>query len=228
MTASPAFLAHGLRDKCSSWLCAIKYISINQTVFIGCEGRRLPYDAAMRTKPTAWLIVSLFGGVLGGTFGAVQAGVRINLSPSMPKGLYRLVHCDETAGRDAAVGDWVAIDTEEASSNPGLAFFRTLGWLSYSGRSDDLLMKTIVAVGGDEVTEKDGRLCVNGRPLAKSASRRQRTVGSLALPSVELPQRIKAGEVWVSSDHEKGIDSRYFGAVARSSIACKAEAVWIL
>ena len=121
----------------------------------------------MRTKPTAWLIVGVLAGVLGGTVGAVQAGVRINLSPSMPKGLYRLVQCDETAGRDAAVGDWVVIDTKEASSNPGLAFFRTQGWLSYSGRSDDLLMKTIVAVGGDEVTEKDGRLCVNGTPLAK-------------------------------------------------------------
>jgi type IV secretory pathway protease TraF len=182
----------------------------------------------MRRKPTAQLIVGIVAGVLAGTVGAVHAGVRINLSPSMPKGLYRLVHCDETAGRDAAVGDWVAIDTAEASSNPGLAFFRRQGWLSYSGRSDDLLMKTIVGVGGDEVTENDGRLCMNGAPLAKSASKRQRAVGALRLPSVELPQRIREGEVWLSSDHEKGIDSRYFGAVARSSIACKVEAAWTL
>ena len=129
---------------------------------------------------------------------------------------------------DAAVGDRVAIDTKEASSNPGVAFFRTQGWLSYSGRSDDLLMKTIVGVGSDEVTEEDGRLYVNGQPLARSASRRQRAVGTLPLPSVELPQRIKEGEVWLSSDHERGIDSRYFGAVARSSIACKVEAAWTL
>jgi len=182
----------------------------------------------MRKKPTAWLTVGILGGVLGGAIGAVQAGVRINLSPSMPKGLYRLVQCDETAGRDAAVGDWVAIDSKEASSNPGVAFFRTQGWLTYSGRPDDLLMKTIVAVGGDEVTENDGRLCVNGTPLAKSASKRQRVIGTLSLPSVELPQRIKEGEVWLSSDHEKGIDSRYFGAVARSSIVCKVEAAWTL
>ena len=132
----------------------------------------------MRTKPTAWLIVGIFAGVLGGTVGAVQAGVRINLSPSMPKGLYRLVQCDETAGRDAAVGDWVAIDTKEASSNPGLAFFRSQGWLSYSGRSDDLLMKTIVGVGGDEVTEKDGRLYVNGR-LSQEARRRDNEPSAL-------------------------------------------------
>ena len=182
----------------------------------------------MRTEPTAWLIVGITAGVLVGTVGAVHAGVRINLSPSMPKGLYRLVHCDETAGRDAAVGDWVAIDTREASSNPGLAFFRSHGWLSYSGRSDDLLMKTLIAVGSDEVTEKHGRLHVNGTPLARSASRRQRAVGTIPLPSVDLPQRIKDGEVWLSSDHEKGIDSRYFGAVARSSIACKVEAAWTL
>ena len=182
----------------------------------------------MRTKPTAQLIVGITAGVLAGTVGAVHAGVRINLSPSMPKGLYRLVHCDETAGRDAAVGDWVVIDTRKASSNPGLAFFRSQGWLSYSGRSDDLLMKTIVGVGSDEVTEEDGRLYVNGQPLARSASTRQRVVGTLPLPSVELPQRIKEGEVWLSSDHKRGIDSRYFGAVARSSIACKVEAAWTL
>ncbi len=182
----------------------------------------------MRTKPTAQLIVGIVAGVLAGTVGAVHAGVRINLSPSMPKGLYRLVDCNETAARDAAVGDWVAIDTKEASSNPGLALFRSQGWLSYSGRSDDLLMKTIVGVGSDEVTEKDGRLYVNGRSLARSASRRQRAVGTLVLPSVELPHRVKEAEVWLSSDHEKGIDSRYFGPVARSSIACKVEAAWTL
>ncbi len=87
----------------------------------------------MRTKPTAQLIVGIVAGVLAGTVGAVHVGVRINLSSSMPKGLYRLVNCDETAARDVAVGDWVAIDTKEASSNPGLAFFRSQGWLSYSG-----------------------------------------------------------------------------------------------
>jgi type IV secretory pathway protease TraF len=182
----------------------------------------------MRTSPTAQLIVGIVAGVFAGTVGAVQAGVRINLSPSMPKGLYRLVDCDETAGRDAAVGDRVAIDTKEASSNAGVAFFRTQGWLTYSGRPDDLLMKTIVGAGSDEVTETDGRLYVNGQPLGRNASRRQRAVGTLPLPSVELPQRIKEGEVWLSSDHERGIDSRYFGAVARSSIACKVEAAWTL
>jgi type IV secretory pathway protease TraF len=182
----------------------------------------------MRKRPTPRLIAGMVAGALVGTVGAVQAGLRINLSPSMPKGLYRLVQCGEAAGRDAAVGDRVAIDTKKASSNPDLAFFRGQGWLSISGSPDDLLMKTIVAAGGDEMTEVAGRLCVNRRPLPKVASRRQRSVAGLLLPSVELPQRITAGEVWLSSNHERGIDSRYFGAVSRSSIACKVEALWTL
>jgi type IV secretory pathway protease TraF len=182
----------------------------------------------MRRRRTLWLIAGLVGGALGLAAGALAAGFRINLSPSMPKGIYRLVQCDERAGRDAVVGDLVAIDTKAASSNPGVAFFRAQGWLSTSGRPDDLLMKKIVAGGGDEVTEVAGRLCVNGRPLSKTASRRQRSVAGLVLPSIGLPQRIKEGEIWLSSDHEKGIDSRYFGAVARSSIACKVEAAWTL
>ena len=129
---------------------------------------------------------------------------------------------------EVAVGDRVAIDTKKASSNARLSFFRSLGWLSTSGRSDDLLMKTVVGIGGDEVTEEDGRLHVNGTPLSTNASRRERVVRRLSLPSVELPQRINEGEVWLSSDHEKGIDSRYFGPIARSLIACKVEALWTL
>ena len=182
----------------------------------------------MRKRPTAQLLAGMVAGAVVSTVGAVQAGVRINLSPSMPKGLYRLVRCDETVGLDAAVGDRVAIDTKKASSNARLSFFRSLGWLSTSGRSDDLLMKTVVGIGGDEVTEEDGRLHVNGTPLSRNASRRERVVGRLSLPSVELPQRINEGEVWLSSDHEKGIDSRYFGPIARSLIACEVEALWTL
>ena len=182
----------------------------------------------MRKRPTAQLLAGMVAGAVVSTVGAVQAGVRINLSPSMPKGLYRLVRCDETVGLDAAVGDRVAIDTKKASSNARLSFFRSLGWLSTSGRSDDLLMKTVVGIGGDEVTEEDGRLHVNGTPLSTNASRRERVVRRLSLPSVELPQRINEGEVWLSSDHEKGIDSRYFGPIARSLIACKVEALWTL
>ena len=182
----------------------------------------------MRRRRNVWLIAGILGGVVGIAAAALAAGFRINLSPSMPKGVYRLVQCDQRAGRDAAVGELVAIDTKAASSNAALAFFRAQGWLSTSGRPDDLLMKKIVAIGGDEVTEVAGRLCVNGRPLPSAASRRQRAVGNLVLPSVELPRQLKEGEVWLSSDHERGIDSRYFGAVARSSIACKVEAAWTL
>ena len=184
----------------------------------------------MRTKPTAWLILGILGGVLGGTAGAVQAGVRINLSPSMPKGLYRLVQCDETAGRDAAVGDWVAIDTKEASSNPGLAFFRTQGWLSYSGRSDDLLMKTIVGVGGsDEVTEEDGRLYVNGTTSREEARRGDNGPSALfrcrRWSFRSESRRARCGSVAITRRESTRGTS---GAVARSSIACKVEAAWTL
>ena len=72
----------------------------------------------MRRRRTLWLIAGLVGGALGLAAGALAAGFRINLSPSMPKGVYRLVQCDQRAGRDAVVGDLVAIDTKAASSNP--------------------------------------------------------------------------------------------------------------
>lgn len=157
--------------------------------------------------------------------GAVNAGIRINFSRSMPKGLYRLTECGERAGREANVGDLVAIETGTVGGSR-FAFFRDRGWLSTSGRSDDLLVKRIVAIAGNEVTDRDGRLCVDRTCLTDRASTRVNIVAGVRIPVVTLPRRLNDEEVWLSSDHEKGIDSRYFGAIARASIACRVEPLW--
>lgn len=171
-------------------------------------------------------LAALVFGVLLALLVTVGAGLRINLSSSMPKGLYRLTGCDDNAGSEANVGDLVAIETATAGGSD-VAFFRDRGWLSYSGRSDDLLVKRVVAVAGNEVTDRGGRLCVDRTCLTDRASRRVHVVGGVRIPSVTLPQRLHDGEVWLSSECARGIDSRYFGAVARASIACRVEPLWM-
>ena len=171
-------------------------------------------------------LAALVFGVLFALGVTVGGGIRINLSSSMPKGFYQLTECGERARRQAEVGDLVAIETATVAGS-GFAFFRDRGWLSTSGRPDDLLVKRIVAVGGDEVTDRDGRLCVDRTCLTERGSARVQTVRGVTLPSVTLPRRLHDEEVWLSSDHKKGIDSRYFGAIARTAIACRVEPLWI-
>jgi len=155
------------------------------------------------------------------------AGLRINLAASMPAGLYRLAPCGERAGVELRPGDLVAVDTRAAARlNSKVRFFWERRYLTFTGSAEDLLLKEVAGVGGEVVEDRAGVLRVDGRELGSAASVRLTAVGREALPRVPFPYRLAPGEIWLSSEHHRGIDSRYFGGISRSTIACRAEAVW--
>ena len=155
------------------------------------------------------------------------AGLRINLAASMPAGLYRLAPCGERAGAELRPGDLVAVDTRAAARlNSKIRFFRERRYLTFTGSAEDLLLKEVAGVGGEVIEDRAGVLRVDGRELSSAASARKTLVGGEALPQVSFPYRLTPGEIWLSSEHRQGIDSRYFGGVSRSTIACRAEALW--
>ena len=155
------------------------------------------------------------------------AGLRINLAASMPVGLYRLAPCGEGVGTELRLGDLVAVDTRTAARlNPNVRFFCERGYLTFTGSAEDFLLKEVAGVGGDRVEDLAGILRVGGRELSSAASSRSATAGGEALPRVSFPYRLGPGEIWLSSEHHRGIDSRYFGGVSRNAVACRAEAVW--
>jgi signal peptidase I len=87
----------------------------------------------------------------------------------------------------------------------------------------ELLLKRVVAVGGDTVGLEDGVLVVDGRQV------REPFVDHKAIDSVYFgPVRVRPGTVFVMGDNRANSeDSRDFGAVRTSSIIGRAVArVW--
>jgi signal peptidase I len=93
----------------------------------------------------------------------------------------------------------------------------------HSPRGGDILLKRVVAVGGDTVGLEDGVLVVNGRQV------REPFVNHKAIDSVYFgPVRVKAGMFFAMGDNRANSeDSRDFGAVRDSTIIGRAVArVW--
>lgn len=157
------------------------------------------------------------------------AGVRVNLSQSMPKGLYRLYGCGESAAERVAVGDLVALDVAKASQeSAAFRFFFDRGYLSATGARSDLLLKRVAARQGDRIDVRAGRVTVNGERLSEAASVRVFVADGETIPRAPIPAMIPARHVWLTCDHPHGIDSRYFGPISTSAIQCLAESLWLL
>jgi signal peptidase I len=78
----------------------------------------------------------------------------------------------------------------------------------------DLLLKRVVAVGGDEVGIEDGELVVNGRTVVEAYAPPARLDGVYF-----GPVRIAHGQVFVLGDNRRdSVDSRTFGTVPERTI----------
>jgi signal peptidase I len=84
-----------------------------------------------------------------------------------------------------------------------------------------LIVKRVVAVGGDTVEEKGGRIYVNGAPISDSyVGRRYRDARSFPA------RRIPRGAYFVLGDNRRrSRDSRDFGPIKRSAIVGKVIAI---
>ena len=142
------------------------------------------------------LLVATVAGLL--MFAASSQRSRLllfNRTPSLPTGFY--VYCGSQVHR----GDVVAF----ALPQPAWHYAHLRG-----ESIDVLLLKHVLAVGGDFVSTYDGQLRVNSELVGPVAS-----VDSAARP---LPHwsaaRVLAGdELIVGSTHDRSFDSRYFGPI---------------
>lgn len=144
-------------------------------------------------------------------------GLRVNMTPSYPRGLWRI----EALDRTVAVGDLVFIcppDTAEFER----AFQR--GYIQRGLCPGGLspLIKTVVAVGGDRV-DIANEVTIDGHPLADSAVRRTDAAGR---PLGRFAGGIvPAGELFLHSDFAGSYDSRYFGPIPASGVLGRARPV---
>jgi signal peptidase I len=88
------------------------------------------------------------------------------------------------------------------------------GDLVVFANAGDLLLKRLVAVGGDQIGLEDGHLVVNGRTVEEPY------VDHHVLEGVYFaPVTVPSGAVFVLGDNRTGsIDSRAFGPVPRSAL----------
>ncbi|MGH7620387.1 MAG: conjugative transfer signal peptidase TraF [Gemmatimonadaceae bacterium] len=160
---------------------------------------------------TGRVIISAAAVALGATVVSYFVGLRLNLTGSIPPGVYVVTH--ESIARGTIV---MACLPSSAS-----AFARSRGFVPtgscYDGSAP--IGKTVAAVAGDTVDVTPAGIAVNGRLLPNSRA--------LAVDSEQRPLRafpfgrflVWSAQVWlVSSYSARSFDSRYFGPVALNSI----------
>ena len=169
----------------------------------------------------AWRGMGLFAALI---LCAHSAGLRVNESPSLPIGIWRV----SPPGRDLRTGDVVAF------CPPDTPTFREARGRGYLGKGlceggYEPLLKPVAAIAGDRVSGTDDGISINGRLIASSKSLNRDGLGRI-LPSPGAHDVIVAkGEVWVISSYNSlSFDSRYFGPVPISRIEGLAHPLFIL
>lgn len=136
-----------------------------------------------------------------------QAGYRLNVTRSLPIGLYRITVGPVQRGRLAA------FCLEES---PYINLARERGYLAAGSCPSGLrpLLKVVSGLAGDTVEFQKGLITVNGHSLAGTAIVSRDSKGRPTPASRLAPGVIPAGRALVLSQHHSGsFDSRYFGLV---------------
>jgi conjugative transfer signal peptidase TraF len=150
---------------------------------------------------------------------ALFAGFRFNHTHSFPFGVYR------TVPKAPKVGDLVLFrPPDEAVFDEALA----RGYIGNGGFTHyEMMLKRLVAVGGDVISIGPEGVTVNGRLLANSKPQPV-DLGGRPMPAWHLKDyRLDPGEVLLMSDYSPiSFDGRYFGPIPRAQIQAVVRPVW--
>jgi conjugative transfer signal peptidase TraF len=149
------------------------------------------------------------------------AGIRLNLTTSMPVGIY------VTSGGMPTRGSMVLVCLPLAVAE----LARERGYLPQGGSCPGGVVpigKTIVAIAGDTVVVTDTGLIVNGERVPNSTPLRADRAGRL-LPRLRLgTYPVAVGQLWLLAGYSRlSFDSRYFGAVDVDQVHGLIRSVWI-
>jgi conjugative transfer signal peptidase TraF len=168
------------------------------------------------------LVVTAGAIVMVALAGANAAGLRLNTTPSMPVGLWRMVPSPSQLRR----GEVVVVCLPDTAL---LRMGRERGYISpgYCPSGSEPLVKPIAATAGDIVAISPTGVMVNGRAVQDTAQL-SRDSGGRPLKSVPAgTYPVAPGEVWLLSGHDpRSFDSRYFGPVPAANVQGSALPVW--
>ncbi len=168
---------------------------------------------------------SLIGALVIGTLATADvAGLRVNATPSMPRGLWRVVDRDAPLHR----GEIVTV------CPPDITPVRQGAERGYIPAGNcpggyQALVKPVVAIAGDLVSVTPGGVSVNDEPVQGTAQLAQDSAGRPLRAVPTGAYRVAQGDIWLLSGHDaRSFDSRYFGAVPAANVQGIAQPVWVI
>jgi conjugative transfer signal peptidase TraF len=171
----------------------------------------------------AYAACGLLGALMVGTLATANvAGLRLNSTPSMPRGLWRVV------GNDAPLyrGEIVTLcppDTEPIRQGAERGYIPPGSCPS----GYEPLVKPIAATAGDTVAVTSAGVVVNGEPVRGTAQLAHDSAGRPLHAFPAGSYRVAQGDVWLLSGHDvRSFDSRYFGPVPAANVQGAARPVW--
>ena len=151
---------------------------------------------------------------------ASAAGLKLNLTGSLPVGVYRAVRGAPTRGALVLV----CLPPRVA------AFASARGYVPRGGACQSGLVpigKRIVAIAGDTVTVTPTGILVNGVSAPNSQGLSTDRKGR-PLPQLRHGRYVvRQGTVWIASSYSRfSFDSRYFGAVETEQVLTRIRQFW--
>jgi conjugative transfer signal peptidase TraF len=135
---------------------------------------------------------------------ALSYKIMFQITPSLPKGIYRIDHPDRI--------DKGMICVFDIPRNVN-GLMKTRGWLPE--HLNFYLTKPVVAKQGDVVEVSTAGLYINGKyfgPVKQNDSQ------GLPLPRIYCKYVLRQGEYFFASTYNNSFDSRYFGTVRKENI----------
>lgn len=179
------------------------------------------------TQPASrWFLIS--SAVLCAvTAAALHIGLRLNLTPSLPLGVYRT--------SDGAIQPGAVVLACLPDAVAGLAAQR--GYIA-RGRPMDAervcpggtepIGKVVLAVAGDTVEVREAGLQVNGHRIPRSGRFPKDSFGRPVPRIAEGVHVVRAGDLWlIATIHRRSFDSRYFGPVPTTNVLSAVRPVWV-
>lgn len=177
-------------------------------------------ESHTRTRPRSLFPAALLAGPLAFLGACWLAGLRLNLTGSLPVGLYVVAHGAPTHGSLVLV----------CLPNATAKWARGRGYVSRGATCPEQAMpvgKPVFALPGDTVTVAEAGLLLNGRLAPNTRALGADHHGRL-LPGLAAGRyAVRPGELWVVSQYSPfSFDSRYFGAVPIANIRTRIRLLW--
>lgn len=163
-------------------------------------------------KTVFYLLTAVLGSVAMVVILLIVGILTINVTASVPVGLWYIAKSAKISKET-----YVQVDVEAFSEIERWRYFPFPR--NVSGKRMPFIKK-VVGLSGDRITCVDGYVFINGEKIPDSQIYSKNKMG-LDLVKFVFPVVLKDGEVWLSSEHHKGLDSRYLGS-ARMEMCRKA------